>query len=337
MEDYARFVLNDPTLSAHIKTIRHQLAGMIKEHDLGNTIRARDIIGDVGCHIETPAEYDRESLQAPALAAGKRFTESLRSIEEYAKPHSEALARLAERVRYQGYEIERQLMIRAQARQRFTGVGLYVLITESLCAKDWFAVARSAIEGGADCLQLREKNLSDKELLDRASQLASLCRDHGVLSIINDRPDIASAAAAGGVHLGQDDLPVAAVRALISPDMLLGLSTHNLDQIHAAAAASPDYVAVGPVFASSTKPQNHVAGLGTLRIAAESMGLPVVAIGGIDATNVGQVAKAGCNIASVCSAVIAQPDVAEAARAIKRELEEAEARQDIRTKSAVNR
>jgi thiamine-phosphate pyrophosphorylase len=320
MEDYARFVLDDPRLSEQAKGLRHELAEAIEVHELGGVIRARNTAGDVGCDVQTEREYDRTNAAEVAVAAGKRLSEALRVIEEYGKTVEPDLARRIEQVRYRGYEIERRLAVRIGARGRFGQVRLYVLITEELCSRDWLAVAQAAIEGGADCLQLREKTLPDGELLARARQLTALCRRRGVISIINDRPDLAVLADADGVHVGQDEMSVVDARRIVGQHCIVGVSTHSVAQAQAAADQSPDYIAVGPMFATVTKPQDHVAGPETLGRVRKMTSLPLVAIGGIDADKVSAILEAGGCCACVCNAVIAQPDVAAAARRIRERL-----------------
>lgn len=320
MEDYARFVLDDARLAEQAKGLRHELAAAVQAHDLGSAVRGRDIVGDVGREVEAEREYDRATAADVAVAAGKRLSEALRVLEEYGKTIEAAFARKIELVRYRGYELERRLAIRIDARRRFGHVRLYILVTEELCSGDWLAVAEAAIDGGADCLQLREKDLPDGELAERARQLAALCRRRSVISIINDRPDIAVLADADGVHVGQEELSVADARRIVGPHGIVGVSTHTVEQARAAADQSPDYLAVGPMFATTTKPQDHVAGPQTLAQVGQMTSLPLVAIGGIDAGNVGAVVEAGGRCVCVCNAVIAQPDVAAAGRAIRAQL-----------------
>jgi thiamine-phosphate pyrophosphorylase len=321
MEDHSRFVLDDAWLAEQAKSLRHELAAVLHTHQLDAAVRARDVTSDVGRELEGAGEYYRVGAAEVAAAAGKRLSEALRVIEEYGKTHSAALARAVEQIRYRAYELERRLAIRIEARKRFGGVRLYVLITESLCRGDWLATGRAAIDGGADCLQLREKGLPDGELLARARRLVDVCRQRDVLCIINDRPDVALAAGADGVHVGQDELPVADVRRIVGPDLLVGLSTHTVEQVAEAVEVSPDYLAIGPMFDSPTKPQAHLAGPATLRRAIEMTSLPVVGIGGIDAANVGAVVATGCRCVCVCSGVVSQPDAAAAAREIRRQVE----------------
>lgn len=318
MEDYARFCLDDRRLAEQAKSLRHALADTYHQHDLAGPIRSRDIVGDVGREVAGAGEYDRASPAQVAVAAGKRLSEALRAIEEFGKTASAAFARAVEATRYDGYELERRIAIRAHARARFGKVRLYVLITEAHCGGPWLETAAAAIEGGADCLQLREKDLPDGELTARARKLTELCHQGDALCIINDRPDIALLAGADGVHVGQEELSVPDVRRVVGPDLLIGLSTHSPEQVEQGADLSPDYLAVGPMFATPTKPQEHIAGPQTLRAAVEMTGLPLVAIGGITAQNAPQVREVGGRCICACAAVIAQPDPAAAARALRR-------------------
>lgn len=326
MEEYARFVLDDVGLSSALKQLRHDLADTLRGFEpSGSLIAHRDIVGDVGCEIRTDSEFDRADMAAVVLAAGKRLSESLRVIEEYGKTVEGRLAMGVQRLRYRGYEIERRLNATLTARKRFAGVRLYVIIAEALCRGDWYATAQAALRGGADCLQLREKSLSDRDLLVRATRLAQLCGEHGARFIVNDRPDVAAAAGADGVHLGQDDLPVAAVRSVLPSRCVIGVSTHSVPQIETAAAAAPDYVAVGPMYNTPTKPQEHIAGPETLAAAHARTSLPLVAIGGIDESSAGAVLAAAPAALCVCRAVVAQDDPAAAAARLRRIVDEARA------------
>ncbi len=316
VEEYARFGLDDVGLSAAAKQARHALADCVPGSIVAALPQQRDIVHDVGRGIEAESEYQRAGPVDVALAAGKRLSEALRSIEEYAKTFDRGFAEAIERIRYRGYELERRLVLYTQAVDRFAHVRLYVIITESLCRGEWLATAEACLRGGADCLQLREKELPDAELLRRATKLAALCRAHGALFIVNDRPDVAALSNAHGVHLGQDDLPIRSARRVMSPTSLIGLSTHTIEQVAAAAAEAPDYIAMGPMFATSTL-NAPIAGPATLAAAREQTSLPLVAIGGIDESNLGQVLSAASCAVCVCRSVIAEPDAAEAASRLR--------------------
>ena len=323
MEDHARFVLDDTDLCGQAKQIRHALAAALSTSGLTDIIRSRNIIDDAGRDLQTAREYDRETSADVVLAAGKRLSEALRVIEEYGKTASPELGRAVEQLRYQGYELEKKLCVCIEAADRFGHVRLYVLLTESLCSGDWLEAAGAAIDGGADCIQLREKTLPDRLLLDRARRLSVLCRQRGVPFIVNDRADIAVASGADGLHVGQKDLTVEDARRVLGPAPLVGVSTHSLEQARAAIARSPDYIAVGPMFATGTKPRDHVPGPALVAEVRRLTSLPVVAVGGITPQNVGTVLGAGARCVCVCSAVIAEPDVADAARRLKRAVTEA--------------
>jgi thiamine-phosphate pyrophosphorylase len=317
MEDYARFILNDEPLSREIKNLRHEMTQAMRPI-LPEAILHRDTPGDVGTTIKTPAEQTRADLADVVIAAGKRAGEALRAIEEFLKTSAPADAVKIEGIRYRLYNIEQRIAVTLRPDRRFAGVKLYVLITESACKLPWFETAAAAIEGGADCLQLREKDLSDSELLDRARRLVRLCREKGVLSIINNRPDVALLANADGVHVGQDDLPGREARRIIGNNKILGISTHNIDQARRAAADGADYIGVGPVFKSPTKPRDFLPGLEYAAAAVREISIPKVAIAGIGSENVDKVRATEISAIAVTAAVTGQDDVAGAARELKR-------------------
>jgi len=337
MEEYVRFCLDDAALTYACKTLRHDLVNVIcslqlrietgtlaggdhpptqkgvATHDCENVlVAARDTVGDVGTGITCRGEKDRRDVVDVALAGFKRASEALRSIEEYGKLIDSKVAARVEQLRYETYKLERLFALTVRARARFAKVRLYVLITEAFCKNDWFETSRLALEHGADCIQLREKNLPDAELLRRARRLARLCRDAGKLLVINDRPDIALASGAHGVHLGQDDMDVTSARRILPPHIFVGLSTHTEKQVDAAIGQAPDYIAVGPMFSSETKSQDRIAGYDVLARARGKTALPLAAIGGLNASRAGEViARADCFVC-VCSSIISHSDVVSA-------------------------
>lgn len=312
MEEYARFALEDATLSAALKDLRHQLVASVPRDWVSGLNAHRDTPRDIGTTMEAAGEYRRADAADVALASCKRLAEALRVLEEYSKTLDAQFAAQIERMRYRAYELERRLIITGAARDRFGSARLYVILTEALCRDDWWSTAGKIVAAGVDVLQLREKHLSDAELLHRARRLASHCRAHNVLFIVNDRPDIAVLAGAAGVHAGQDDLPVADVRRVVPSSMLVGASTHTEEQVDRAIEMAPDYIAVGPMFPSITKPQDHVPGPNLLKRARGRTGLPLVAIGGIDQGRAREVLAAGPVCLCVCGAVLSAPDPAKA-------------------------
>ncbi|HEV2770701.1 MAG TPA: thiamine phosphate synthase [Solirubrobacteraceae bacterium] len=183
-------------------------------------------------------------------------------------------------------------------------------------------VLEPALRGGVDLFQLREKEPADDDaLLTAAQEARSLCAAAGVPFILNDRPDLVEAAGADGVHVGQEDLPVEQARALVGAQRIVGLSTHAPQQL--AAARGADYVVVGPVHATPTKPGRPAAGLAYVRHAtAHPPAVPCFAIGGIDAATIGAVVAAGARRVVVVRAIAEATDPEAAARALRAALDE---------------
>ena len=321
VEDYARFVLNDAGLSEALKGIRHDLTAVTRSF-VDDAILHRDTPGDVGTAIRTNGEMARNDVADVVVAAGKRLGEALRAIEEFLKTSDSGGAAKVESLRYRFYDIEHRLAFTLRpAACGFVRVRLYVLVTESLCRIPWLEAAEQAIQGGADCLQLREKDLESGDLLRRARQLVALCRKCNVPCIINDRPDIAMLSDADGVHLGQADLPARDVRRLLGRGKVVGVSTHNLDQARQAVLDGADYLGVGPLFRSPTKPRDFIAGPDFARLVARHLPqIPAVAIAGINAGNVDEVLATGVRAVAITSAIIGANDVRAAAAELKQKL-----------------
>jgi len=198
-------------------------------------------------------------------------------------------------------------------------LGLY-LVTDraSLCGRDLFDVVGRAVAGGARLVQLREKRAATREFVELARGLVALLRPLGARLIINDRVDVALAVDADGVHVGQDDMHPADVRALLGPGRIVGLSVTGEDEARAARGMPVDYLGAGPVFATATKadagaPQG-LAGLGRMLALAE---VPVVAIGAVTAVNAAEVMATGAAGLAVVSAICAAPDPQAAARMLR--------------------
>ncbi len=169
-------------------------------------------------------------------------------------------------------------------------------------------VMEAALKGGADFLQLRDKHASKKELLEKAKMLRELTAAYGVPFVVNDHPDVALAVDADGVHLGQDDLPLAEARSLLGPDRIIGISTHSIEQAREAQRMGADYIGVGPVFPTGTKPGRAAVTTAYVAQAAAEIRIPFVAIGGIAPENAGEVLEAGAKRLCAVSAVVGSPE-----------------------------
>ena len=198
---------------------------------------------------------------------------------------------------------------------------LYVIVDRATAGtRDLAELAAAAIRGGADVIQLRDKTAPTRRLLDDASRVRTVTRNAGIPLIINDRADVAHAAGADGVHLGQDDLPIAAARAILGPNRLIGKSTHSLEQAIAAELDGADYIGVGPIFSTPTKPGSQSVGVDLIRQVALRVQIPFICIGGLDATNLQRALSAGAERIAVVRAVCAATDPQEAAAMLKRRL-----------------
>jgi thiamine-phosphate pyrophosphorylase len=175
----------------------------------------------------------------------------------------------------------------------------------------------AALAGGADLFQLRDKDASDDELLAAADTARERCRSAGALFVLNDRPDLAVASGADGVHVGQDDTPVARARQIVGDDMIVGLSTHSMKQAQAGCRSGADYIAVGPVHATPTKEGRPAIGVEPIKYAAAHVDIPWFAIGGIDTKTVGDVARAGARRIVVVRALTDAADPEAVARDLR--------------------
>lgn len=179
-------------------------------------------------------------------------------------------------------------------------------------------VARMAYEGGADVVQLRMKNADGGAMLEQANLIRQYADEMCRLFIVNDRVDIAMASGADGVHLGQSDIPLETARRLMGDDAIIGISVDNVEQAVAAEEGGADYVGVGAVFRTSTKPDAmQGVGLGAVFEVRQAVDIPVVAIGGINRGNIQDVIRAGADSVAVVSAVVAQEDVKAAAHELR--------------------
>jgi thiamine-phosphate pyrophosphorylase len=206
-----------------------------------------------------------------------------------------------------------------ERRVRLSQARLYLVCDARPGGRELLNVLSAALAGGVDVVQLREKQMDDKALTAVAREAAELCAQAGALLIVNDRPAVALAAGADGVHVGQEDMPIAQARALVGEDLLIGLSTHAPAEIDAAGEA--DYLGVGPVYATPTKPGRPAVGLELVRYAAAYAPRPFFAIGGIARPNIGAVLDAGATRVAVVRAIAEAGDPEAATRGLREALD----------------
>ncbi len=179
-------------------------------------------------------------------------------------------------------------------------------------------VARLAYEGGADAVQLRMKHSDGREMLEQALEIRKVADEYCRFFFVNDRVDIAMASGADGVHLGQSDIPLEVARDLMGETAIIGISVDNVEQAVAAAEGGADYIGIGAIFNTSTKPDaKQGVGLGAIYEIRQAVDIPIVAIGGINRGNIQDVVRAGADAAAVVSAVVAQDDIKSAAHELR--------------------
>jgi thiamine-phosphate pyrophosphorylase len=319
IEEYCRFALNSVPLTDRARQIRHGLSTAISKLDAGRLISSRDTLGDVGIGRTFEKQLVRGELIDCFTAGCKRLTEALRALAETTQTLDQSVAETFEQLRYTAYTLEKDIVLYGDTSKKYKSVKLYIVITSNL-PTEVISLAYKCADGGADCIQLRSKDIEDDVLFALAVEFVRICKDAGVISIINDRIDVAATSGADGVHLGQNDLPLELARKIQLTPLITGKSTHSPKQLRTACKEEPTYAALGPVFATATKPIAPAVGLEYVRQAKEILadtGIGNVAIGGITMDNVEDVLEAGADAIAVCAAVTKARDPAKACRALK--------------------
>ena len=327
VEDWCRFGLDRADLVARLKDLRQRL-GLLHADAYK---QARHTGTDVAAGLGHPAQAQRQRPEQVVAANCGRVQEALRVLEEFARGVDAPLAAEAAAIRYALYDLEVELLRACQGgearRLQLRQCPLYLITSPSERLE---AVVEAALRGGVRLVQYRAKEgscgpdgqpITDGLRLRQAQALRQLCSRHGALFVVNDRIDIALAVDADGVHLGQGDLPPALARRLLGPEKLIGRSTHAIEQLRQAVADGCDYVGVGPVNATPTKPGRQPVGLDYVRQVAAECPLPFFAIGGIDAGSLAAVLAAGAPQVAVVRAITEAEDPEAASADLLRRLQ----------------
>ncbi|MGQ9592083.1 MAG: thiamine phosphate synthase, partial [Planctomycetota bacterium] len=285
-EDVCRFHWNLEGFARDLKELRHAVFAALSGEGRPRELyaRSRDIEGDVGRGGPPPAAASGrpEDLASVAFRNLGRAKEALRTLAEAAGDPD--AARRLEGCRYRLYAIEKgisHLAAPGELRSRLALARLCCIVPAEATSPPLEAALRAALEAGAEMVQLRAKVRPDGEVLAAARRLRELTARAGALFVVNDRPDLAVLACADGVHVGQEDLPVAEARAIVGPERLVGVSTHGPEQARAAERAGADYVGAGPVFPTSTKEAGPPIGPDGLAEILGAVSIAAFAIGGI--------------------------------------------------------
>lgn len=349
IEEWCRFGLNDGETTEQLKHLRQTLASWHSAQ-----IRAaRDTPGDLGTALTHPQEAVRSSLLALLQANFARVQEALRVLEEYGKLYSLEMSASAKQMRYQLYTLDSQILdpmmtnqdaMSAQANelsdvsdgesqkmgqqmgqktgQRWQKLERARTYLVTAPVPNFLTAIESALKGGIAIVQYREKTATDDERLQMAQQIRALCHQYGALFIVNDRVDIAAAADADGVHLGQHDLPMAAARQILGPDKIVGRSTTNPEELQRALDEQADYIGVGPVHETPTKPGKAASGNEYVRYAASRATMPWFTIGGLNAENLAPTLAAGATRVAVVRALMQADDPEGVARSLVKQTQQ---------------
>jgi thiamine-phosphate pyrophosphorylase len=303
IEEWCRFGLNNSSLAEECKKMRQELATL----HTWEIRQARDTPADVGTELSHPGEETRESIESLLQANLARIQEALRVLEEYGNLYSSNMGSFCKNLRYRVYTLESHLLTSDRHKLLYKSP-LYLVTSPS---NNLLAIVDDALRGGLTLVQYRDKGTDDNIRLAEAQQLRQLCHNYGALFIVNDRIDLALAVDADGVHLGQQDLPVAFAREILGNHKIIGRSTTNPDEMQSAIAEGADYIGVGPVYKTPTKAGKTPAGLKYVEYAANNCPIPWFAIGGVDLTNINDVTAAGGKRVAVVRAIMEseQPNV----------------------------
>ncbi len=300
IEEWCRLGLENSHWAENCKQMRQEIA-----HWHTSDLRiARDTPNDPGVQLSHPQEEKRESINQLLQANLCRVQEALRVLEEYGKLYDTNMGSSCKKIRYQVYTLESELLQNNRF-QKLKQSPLY-LVTSS--TENLLTIVESALQGGLSLVQYREKKIDDIVRLDIAQKLCELCHKYDALFIVNDRVDIALGVDADGIHLGQQDIPIALARRILGPNKIIGRSTTNSEEMEKAIAEKADYIGVGPVYATPTKPDKKAAGLDYVKYAAETSPIPWFAIGGIDEHNVTEVMASGATQVALVRAIIEAND-----------------------------
>ena len=309
LEDLARFVIEDAGCAETCKAARHDvhIAGEAIWPDMARAWH-RDTAGDLGTQLSVPTETDRSSMRDLAVAAGARAAQALRALEEVAKLECGHTNKDLEAIRYRMYDA-------AAAIERRLGSTMVqqwpvcLLLTMSSCLRPWSEVLEAALDAGIRCIQVREKDLSDRDLVEHIHAVRRHTVPYEATVIVNDRVDVALATEADGVHLGQNDLALLDARRLCAHRLIVGISTHTVNEVLDAVKLGADYIGIGPIHQSPTKPDLIPAGEELITQTLPCAGqMPHLVIGGLTPESISQMQPIGVQGVAVGAAICGASD-----------------------------
>jgi len=309
-EDIVRFVLDDGKLTSKLKNVRHELVKTLRlGFDKLILAQGRDVKGDVGAGRSTKSEGRRKDILDVFMANIKRAEESVRVFEELSKLFDAKLGPKFKKIRFELYDIEQKAALKLKKKIKLD-FNLYV-ITDPSFGRSHLGIMKEASKGGAKIIQYRDKVKGKREMIKMAVAMSKYAKAHGLTFIVNDNIDIAKRSDADGVHLGAGDArrEMRDARRKLGNGKIIGISASNLKEALRAQRLGADYIGFGPVFSTPIKPGVKPSGIKELKRVMKRVTIPVVAIGGINKANIGQIRAAGCDRIAVIRAVSGAKDI----------------------------
>ena len=323
LEDILRFCLDDAFLSQEAKAIRHELAIIFSREDLQARIRLRDVLRDVGVSTTVAKTPPRTEIKHVVAANAARASQSIRSLEECSRLVVPAVTAAFEQLRYRIYTLEKAAMTIIISENRLAGISLCVLLDVDRPKIEFKMLVGQLLAAGVNMIQLRDKKANTSLLCERTKTITQQARQYAestagkrCIVLVNDRADVAVAANADGVHLGETDLPVNLARKVCGHEFIIGRTAHSIDEAKQAVLDGADYLGVGPCYPSNTKQFKEFATDTFLRDVSEEIRLPVFAIGGITSDNLDRLVRLGVKRVAIASSITDAADPGKESRLI---------------------
>ena len=323
LEDILRFCLNDAFLSQEAKAIRHELAVIFSREDFQPRIRLRDVLRDVGVSTTVAKTPPRTEIKHVVAANAARASQSIRSLEECSRLVVPAVTAAFEQLRYRIYTLEKAAMTIIISENRLADISLCVLLDVDRPKTEFKTLVGQLLTAGVNMIQLRDKKANTSLLCERTKTITQQARQYAestagkkCIVLVNDRADVAVAANADGVHLGETDLPVNLARKVCGHEFIIGRTAHSIDEAKQAVLDGADYLGVGPCYPSNTKQFKEFATDTFLRDVSEEIRLPVFAIGGITADNLDRLVRLGVKRVAIASSITDAANPGEESRLI---------------------
>ncbi|MBU1766955.1 MAG: thiamine phosphate synthase, partial [Candidatus Omnitrophica bacterium] len=317
IEDELRFIFEKKELSERLRSLRHEISRIPSLLNISSIklLVSRQSQKDVG---KKRIESKRKNLQEIIASNFSRVEESIRVLEEYSKLINSKVTDKIKKIRFDLYVLQKEIQLSIYRKELTSKLGLYIITDEKIAGKSNAKIVVEAVKGGADTIQLRDKTCSDKKLCTEAKKIRTLIPQR-ILFIVNDRVDIALAVEADGVHLGKDDLSITEAREIIGEDKIIGISCDSVKEAIKAEKDGADYVALGPIFPTTTKKDvPYPLGIKVIKEAKKKISIPIVAIGGINEKNIGEALKSGADSVAVISAVLKNSNISASVTCLKK-------------------